>query len=401
MAQMTRPKHIVFVSSNFTWGGSEELWSLAAIALAEQGHRVTAYKNRLKPHEGRVDQLRAAGVKLVELASFPLLPNALFSAVFWISPPLSVAWQAFLLHLRLRLRRPDLVVISQGGNHDSWLLAGICRRLHLPYVLVSQKATDLYWPRDNWLQEVRAIYRKALHAFFVSEHNYRLTEEQIGEPIPHGSVVRNPFLVPWERNGAWPRQESGLRLACVGRLYPKEKGQDLLLRVLAADKWRARDVRVTFFGAGEQREALEAMAAYRGLTSVSFAGYADDVAGIWHDHHGLVLPSRAEGLPLVLVEAMLCGRVSVVTDVGGNAEVLEDGVTGFLAPAATESALDDALERAWARRAEWPAIGDRAAERIRELVPSEPGRALAEAVLRVADPTSDGSRSGGEIGHRG
>lgn len=383
---MTRPKRISFISSNFTWGGSEELWSRAAAALAEQGHLVTAYKNRLNRNEGNVEQLRAAGVKLVELARFPLLPRRLYSALLWLAPPLSVAWQMFLLHVCLRFRkRPDLVVISQGGNHDGWLLAAICRRLGYRYVVISQKATDLYWPRDTWLASVRGIYADAMHAFFVSEHNIRLTEEQIGRRIEQASVIRNPFQVPWDKRSDWPTEEQGFRMACVGRLYPKEKGQDLLLRVLAMDKWRARPLTVTFLGAGEQREALEEMAAFHRLSNVSFGGYADDVAEIWTKHHGLVLPSRAEGLPLVLVEAMLSGRVSVVTDVAGNAEVLEDDITGFLAAAPSERALDEAMERAWQRRAEWRSIGEAAAESIRRHVPADPAGTLASKLLQLAD----------------
>jgi glycosyltransferase involved in cell wall biosynthesis len=381
-----RLKRFAFVSSNFTWGGSEILWSRTAAALAEAGHDVVVYKNHLTRTDEEVDRLHSLGARLIEIGGFPLLPRSLGFLLATISPPLSGAWQALRLHLSLRLRRrPDLVVISQGGNHDGWLLAGVCRRLACPYVLISQKATDLYWPRDKWLQEMREIYAHARHAFFVSEHNYRLTEEQIGNRIERGSVVRNPFLVPWERRSDWPSEEEGLRLACVGRLYPKEKGQDILLRVLASSKWRSRPVSVTFFGSGDQKEALAAMAAFHGLTNVRFGGHADNVAGIWDDHHGLVLPSRAEGLPLVLVEAMLSGRVAIVTDVAGNAEVLEDGATGFLAAAPSEEAFDAAMERAWERRAEWRAIGERAGERIRELVPADPSATLAEKIMRIAD----------------
>ena len=64
----------------------------------------------------------------------------------------------------------------------------------------------------------------------------------------------------------------------------------------------------------------------------------------------LVMPSRFEGLPLAIVEAMLCARPVVATDVAGHAEVVEDGVTGFLADAPTVGAIAAALERCWVRR---------------------------------------------------
>ena len=208
--------------------------------------------------------------------------------------------------------------------------------------------------------------------------------------LPHAHVVRNPFLVPWARRHDWPSGDV-TRLACIGRLWVVEKGQDLLIRVLARDKWRQRRLSVTIVGVGTHRAALEAMVAYHHLDCVTFAGFVDDVAGIWNDHHGLILPSRCEGLPLVLVEAMLSGRVPIATDVAGIPEVVEDGDTGFLAAAPTEDALDAALERAWQRRDEWQAIGARAADRIRELVPEDPARELAFMLLGEASRTKAGT----------
>ena len=387
-AQDRVPSNFVFISSNFVWGGSEELWSEAAAVMAARGHRVTVYKNRLSLREGNVAAMRAASCTIVELARFPFLPNQIYSLAAKFAQPVSIAYQALRLHLCLRLRRrPALVVVSQGGNHDGWLLATVCRRLGLPYVLVSQKATDLYWPDDRWLEQIRTMYAEARHAFFVAEHNLQLAQEQIGATLPRASVVRNPFKVDWAAPKPWPPGEL-CRFACVGRLYPKEKGQDLLLRVLAKDKWRRRPVSLTVFGAGEQRRGLEAMAAYLGLRSVRFAGYADDIDALWEQHHALVLPSRAEGLPLVVVEAMLSGRVAIVTDVGGNAEAVADNVTGFVAAAPTEAALDEAMERAWQRRMEWPEIGCRAAASMRRAVPPNPAAAFADQLLRIASGES-------------
>lgn len=402
------PRRIVFISSNFTWGGSEILWSAAAVELARRGHRIRAYKNRFPPREGNAPALRAAGVRCIELARFPLLPRRLYSLLLGFTPGFSIAFQALRLLVGLRLGpRPDLIVLSQGGNHDGWLLGAACRRSGVPFVVICQKASDLYWPQDRFREEIRRMYRAARHVFFVSQHNARLTEEQLGERLGRHSVVRNPFLVPWEPRGDWPPGQ-GMTLACIGRLYPMEKGQDILLRVLAFPKWRARDLSVTFYGAGEQRGALEAMARHLSLSSVTFAGYADDVADVWARHQGLVLPSRAEGLPLVLVEAMLSGRVAIVTDVAGNAEVLEDGVTGFLAAAPTEAALDEAMERAWQRRGEWRAIGEAAARSIRDQVPADPPARLASTLLSLAgeEPSrtsaeGDGRGARAEIGGEG
>ena len=380
---------IAFVSSNATWGGSEDLWSAAAAVLAAGGHRVDAYKNHLDHDEPSVRRLIDLGCRPTNLARLPFLPGRIYWWIAALTYPLTFGYQAVLFYLTVKMRRrPDLLVVSQGGNHDGWLYARAAMRLGLPYVLISQKATDLYWPLDTRREAIKACYAAARWCYFVSEHNLRLTEEQLGMRLPHASIVRNPFKVSWEPRGEWPGTDLGFRFACVGRLYPKEKGQDLLLRVLARDKWRSRPVSLTFYGSGEQAQGLKEMAGLLGLDNVQFGGFAGDVDAIWDRHHALLLATRAEGLPLVLVEAMLAGRVAIVTDVAGNREMLDDGETGFIAAAPTEDAMDEAMERAWQRRTDWPAIGREAARRVRERVPADPAAELAAQLIRLGQGRS-------------
>ena len=376
--------NVVFVSGNRAWGGSEELWSAAAAVLASEGHSVTVFKSGVDESEPRIRRLRALSSRIRDLARFPLMPRRLFTLVRALSSGAAYGHEAVRLLIGLALsRRPDLVVVSQGGNHDGYFLAEVCRRLRLPYVVVSQKASELYWPADWQQKTIAAVYRAARACFFVSEHSRRLTEEQLGFPLPRAAVVRNPFLVPWEPRTDWPDDRNEWRLACVGRLHPKEKGQDLLLRVLARRRWRDRPLSVTFYGDGLQRASLERMGRNLGLANVAFAGFVREIPAIWSSHHGLVLPSRCEGMPLVLVEAMLSGRVPIVTDVGGNAEIVDDGATGYIAAAPTEDALDDAMERAWNERYRWREVGAAAAARIRTLVPPEPERCFAKQLVEL------------------
>lgn len=372
----------MFVSSNAVWGGSEELWSAAAAALAESGHDVVAITFPAFNDERPIKRLRAAGAKVHALQGW-------VSALGKSRPVrfLAARLQSRLLRLRLAtLPRPDLVVISQGTNFGAHQIANVCGAAELPYVLITQKAQEALPAPDSILGSVRRAYAGASWSYFVSGHNLRLTEEQLGQSLlPRASVVRNPFLTSWDAPLTWPEETGAYRLACIGRLYPFDKGQDLLLRVLATPKWRARPLSVTLYGEGGYRQGLEDMARHLGLTSVRFAGFATDVDAVWDSHHGLVLPSRGEGLPLVLVEAMLRGRVPIVTDVAGNAEVVADDLTGFVAAAAAEAAVDEALERAWARRAEWRTIGQAAAASIRTLVPKNPAAVFADELLRLHD----------------
>src|SRR5690349_12623138 len=119
MSPDTHPRHrrFIFISGNNTWGGSEELWSAAAAALAADGHHVTAFKNRLDESEPRIQRLRELRCDVHDLARFPLMPRLLYSAFARLSYPLIFLHELARLRFGLAMtRRPDLVVISQGGN---------------------------------------------------------------------------------------------------------------------------------------------------------------------------------------------------------------------------------------------------------------------------------------------
>jgi glycosyltransferase involved in cell wall biosynthesis len=148
-------------------------------------------------------------------------------------------------------------------------------------------------------------------------------------------------------------------LACVGRLRVSEKGQHLLLASLAQEQWTARPYRLSIYGAGPDHKYLEELVAFYGLSDkVRLAGHTSDILGIWERAHLAIQPSFTEGAPQSLIEAMLCRRACVATGVGGIPDWVEDGRSGFLAPAATLTHLSVALERAWENRHRWKEMGE-------------------------------------------
>jgi glycosyltransferase involved in cell wall biosynthesis len=120
------------------------------------------------------------------------------------------------------------------------------------------------------------------------------------------------------------------------------------------------------------------------LNNIDFAGNRENIEEVWSKHHALVLPSRFEGMPLTLVEAMLCGRPCIVTDVGGNRELVRDGINGFLAKAPTVELLDEAMNRAWESRGRLKEIGCTATRDARQFVSRDPGEDFAKELAAVA-----------------
>jgi glycosyltransferase involved in cell wall biosynthesis len=383
-----RKRSFVFLSCcPERWGGSEELWSGVALRFALAGHQVFAAKTGIDPHHPQVVSLREAGTD-VEDYNLRFHASRIASIVRrltprrWLppEPDRALEW----LCRSLYQRKPDLAVISQGDNLDGAKFADACYRCGVPYAIICQKASEQKWPSDEGREAMRQTFFRAERVYFVSEHNRGVTEAQIGGRLNNAEVVRNPFLTKGSVALPWPSNDSGrFKIACVARLFAMEKGQDILLSVLARNKWRERSIDVSFFGKGMNEHGLRGMATLLNLANVNFAGFSWDPTEIWRTHHALALPSRCEGLPLALVEAMMCGRPAIVTDVGGSAEVLGDNETGFLAAAPTVQAFDEAMERAWRRRDEWRQIGARAASSIRSYVPPDACAVLADKLIAV------------------
>ena len=151
--------------------------------------------------------------------------------------------------------------------------------------------------------------------------------------------------------------------------------------------WRARKVHLTLAGTGITERALQKIVANFNLPNVQFAGFVENIEQFWGGHHALLLASRFEGMPLALVEAMLCGRACIATDVGGNPELIRDGVNGFLAKAAAVDLLDEAMNRAWENRHRLREMGEAAANDVRQWVSPDPtGDFVRELEALAASP---------------
>jgi glycosyltransferase involved in cell wall biosynthesis len=130
-------------------------------------------------------------------------------------------------------------------------------------------------------------------------------------------------------------------LVGVGRLTP-QKGFDVLIQAIAM----LPTAEVVILGEGAERERLERMRDQLGLHDrVRLPGSSDDVPAVLRSVDALVLPSRAEAFPLVVLEAMHAGLPVVASDVGSVSEAVIAGRTGLVVPPDDVSALADAIER--------------------------------------------------------
>lgn len=361
------------------WGGSEVLWQRAARVLQNEKHQVTvnfkwwpnmAFQlQQIEKHGGTV-WLRDQHKTRKELRREKLRK-------FFLQNPEPKSW--------LKAERPDVVLITLGYHPDPLQIADECLELGIPYGINLQCASDFFFIHSDRMEEYRRWYQNAQRVFFVSTENQEKLEKNIAFPLENSEIVANPFNVSYDAKPDWPATDDGFRLAVVGRIHFQSKGQDIIVDVMKQPKWRERNLKVRFYGhdQGNSRQLLEMIRLNQLEDQLTFEGFSKNVEEIWADNHALLLPSRYEGAPLAFIEAMLCQRIAITTDIGRNRELMTDNESGFLAAAAKAELIDDAMERAWQQRDRWQEMGQLAGKQIRERYPADPIREYADKILAL------------------
>jgi glycosyltransferase involved in cell wall biosynthesis len=132
----------------------------------------------------------------------------------------------------------------------------------------------------------------------------------------------------------------------VGQIakFDVQKAQDELAAAIPLVVQKCPRAKFLFVGDGTLRAQIEAQVARLGVQrQVVFTGYRDDVEKLLKTIDVVALPSRWEGLSLVLLEAMACRKPIVATRVTGNVDVVVDAETGFLVPSGAPDALAEKL----------------------------------------------------------
>jgi glycosyltransferase involved in cell wall biosynthesis len=371
---------ICIISSQFgaPWAGSELLWWKAAHAALDEGHEVAVVYKRWEEMPARLLDLRARGATLF-LRGVDLGRHSSRAFEQLVHPlPAIARW------------RPDVVCVNLGNFTDAMTRGDIHRfvaKIRAPYVVIIHQHCENNWvvPDDYSRQCMVRFFAAADRVAFVSERSRWAATCQLATELPNACVVRNPIGDVACDPVAWPGPGAA-RFACVSRLDASDKGQDLLLAALADGRWRSRDWALRLYGEGRHRGYLEELAHHYGIADrVEFRGHVSDVRGIWDDNHLLVLPSRCEGTPIALIEAMIWGRPSVVTDVGGNTEWISEPRNGFVAEAASLKSYAAALERAWEARDLWPTIGANAHDDALALYDPSPESTLLRMLVEAGD----------------
>jgi len=331
-------------------------------------------------------------------ASATVVPDAnetgVYRLLLRVPSPTVRSWIAFLLYapvilVRLRrflaARRADTVLIQFAVP---WHFYFGLLRPGAPWRLFITFQGDDAHNAGGYTGLYRLLFRLLLRSADGVTGVSTSLVRKVRAAVP--SATANAIVIP---NGA-PTQAAGNGAAeedyaiTVGLLQYR-KGIDVLIRALGVLKHRGVRLRMLIVGPGEELESLQALARREAVDDqVVFAGGKShgEVLDLMRRSRFFVLASRAEGLPLVVVEAMMCGRPVVATNIDGVPEIVTHEVNGLLVEPEQEVQLADALQRMDADpalRARYGAAARRVAERFEwghvaaqylEFLDASPGR---------------------------
>jgi glycosyltransferase involved in cell wall biosynthesis len=312
----------------------------------------------------------------------------------------------------VRMRLWHLFYFAEAIVLWRWLMQAGARHLHVHFANAASMVALLY---ASFASEQDAGYSFTMHGptEFDEVERFRLREKVAGarfvaciSDYARSQLMRASDPEDWGRleivhcgvdTGRWaPREEparpaaGGLRLLTVARLAP-DKGLGLLIEAVA--RLRGEDLAVTLeiIGAGPDREALTALATKLGLAdAVRFCGAVgqDRIRDHYEAADAFCLASFAEGVPVVLMEAMALERPVIAPRVMGIPELVEDGVSGLLVAPGSVDALAAAIARlASESPSARAALGAAGRERVRSRYElSDSARRLASLFEATLEP---------------
>ena len=247
------------------------------------------------------------------------------------------------------IRSNAIQVVHAYGLYPNLFAVPVARLAGAKIVIASiRDCGDILKPWQRWLQKI--ICRLA-DCVLVNADAIRESLISQGYRPDNISVIRNAIAQPKTMNleeSSGIREELGLTasvpLVMVLSRLNRMKGIEYFLDAASIVAAKLPETRFLIVGDGGIRQELESRATCLGLAGkIVFTGFRTDVPRILSEVSLSVLPSLSEGLSNTLLESMAWGVPVVATRVGGNTEIIEDGVSGLIVPPRNSAMLANAM----------------------------------------------------------
>lgn len=304
--------NVLFLNSlgKSKWGGGEKWMVNAGRGLASRGNRVT-----IACLPGSVIEKKASEAGL-RTWSFTISADI----AFWKIPSLKL----FLLNNKI-----DVLICCQ--NKDVKIGARAARQVGVKAIFARQGVQNLT-NRKKYIKP----FTQYIDGIITNTNSIKATYEAFGWfPDDFIHVIYNGVdldikVEEMNLHEKYQLPDDRKIIFSAGRL-DKQKGFDLLVEVARKAKDQELNWQFIIAGEGKLKKSLKDHATRLGVADmIHFVGFTYHVPSMLAASDVFVMPSRYEGMPNALLEAMAAGKANVATSVNGAPELVEDGVTGFL-----------------------------------------------------------------------
>ena len=339
---------ILFINSigSKKWGGGEKWMLMAGRGLQAKGHEVF-----IGCAKGSIIQ---ANAEKMNLTTEPFSLNSDIDII-----------GAFRLLRVFRTLKIDCVVCGQNKDTKIAAFAGCFAK---NVTILARHGLQLISKKLRY----KNTFSKRINGIVTNSWSIKNEYDKYGWfPDNFVKVIHNGVSIPEHIENIDIRKKFGIHddeliILSVGRLA-KQKGFDILIKVAEIAHVENRKWKFIIVGKGKLEQELKRTVSESGLQDmVLFTGFCDNVFPLLKSADLFVLPSRYEGMPNAVMEAMAVDKCCIVTTVNGNNELIENNKQGLLVEPNNPDAIFEAVDYAASNPGLLNKLGQNAGEKIRK-----------------------------------
>ncbi len=301
----------IFFSNSISahkWGGGEKWMVTAGKGLKERGHHVTL--------SGKSNSVFLTKAKESGLDILPLNIYADYN-------PFKI------LHTKWILKKKKIDVIVLNLNKDI-RVAGIAARMADIPVIIARNGIQLF--SDKWKHKMTI---KLVDGIITNSKSIKNAYNQFSwmnknkTTVIYNGLGLKKNIKPLDIKTIWNIPKNHVVFVAAGRLVP-QKGFDLLIDAANRLKKSARPFTLLIAGMGKDRKSLQEKIVLNKLSNVKLIGFQNNLPPILKASDYVIMPSRQEGMPNVVMESMALGKSVLAAKVNGVPELMDHNRTGYI-----------------------------------------------------------------------
>ena len=302
----------IFFSNSISankWGGGEKWMITAADGLKKRGHYVTL--------SGKANSVFLNKAKELSLETLPLnIYNDYSPFKIWYTKRV------------LKNKKVDIIVLNLNKDIR---VAGIAARLAKVPVIIARNGIQLFSDKWKYKKTISIVDGIITNSKSIQEaYNKFSWMDKNKTNVIYNGLSLDSFIGELDIKAKWNIPSNHIVFVAAGRLT-RQKGFDLLIEAIRQMSKKEIEFTVLIAGTGKEHSALKAQIKKAKLVSkVKLIGFQNNLASILKSADYILMPSRQEGMPNVVMEGMALGKLVLAANVNGVPELMSHLKTGYI-----------------------------------------------------------------------